>query len=248
LLLQRSANPRDDETPDSSRAPSTEPSLTPPLTGRSSEGPLADAAVQADNTSSGATTTAQHADTAAPNRPAATGPSPAQSLTLAPALRESASIATPSAQPHQISPTSDSTTVDPQPRGLSAAAPGTTARAGLESQPRTRTVALQKPDVLESQPRLLSAALVPSPDGAIDMDGPHWILHTVWTLDQPLPRDTHMDFWVDLSSGERLHLWDIADLWWTPPDHWPVGEPVNVDVPDIPVREFRSWSATWRTD
>jgi hypothetical protein len=94
----------------------------------------------------------------------------------------------------------------------------------------------------------VSAALVPSPDGAVDVDGPRWILRTVWTLDRPLPRGTRLDFWVRLSTGEQLHIWDIAPLWWNPPDEWPVGEPVSVDVPEIPVRTFVSWSATWGTD
>jgi uncharacterized membrane protein len=93
--------------------------------------------------------------------------------------------------------------------------------------------------------KLLSAALVPSPDGALGVDGPHWILRTVWQIDEPLPPGSRLDFWVQLSTGERMHLWDIASLWWNPPERWPVGQPVTVDVPDIPVRTFSSWSASW---
>ena len=94
-------------------------------------------------------------------------------------------------------------------------------------------------------PHLLSAALVPSPDAAVGVDGPHWILRTVWQIDQPLPSSTRLEFTINLRSGEQLRIWDIAPLWWDPPDQWPANQPVNVDVPDVPVREFVSWSATW---
>jgi hypothetical protein len=48
-----------------------------------------------------------------------------------------------------------------------------------------------------------------------------------------------------LHDGEVLDRWDVADLWWNPPDHWPPGDPQTVDVPDIPIREFASWQASW---
>ena len=98
-----------------------------------------------------------------------------------------------------------------------------------------------------AEPRLMAAALVPSSVGALDVDGPLWILRTVWQTDQPLPRGTRLEFWIDLRSGERVHVWDIAPLWWNPPDEWPTHQAVTVDVPDVPVREFVSWSATWTT-
>jgi uncharacterized membrane protein len=94
-------------------------------------------------------------------------------------------------------------------------------------------------------PGLVSATLIPSPDGAVDVDGPRWILHTTWQADQPLPPGTQLDFQIDLNSGARLHAWDLASLWWNPPDQWPRGQPVTVDVPNIPERSFVSWSATW---
>jgi hypothetical protein len=100
---------------------------------------------------------------------------------------------------------------------------------------------------IDHPPTLLSAALVPSPDAAIDMDGPRWTLRTTWQTDEPLPAGTHLDFWVDLQTGDRLHIWDVAPLWWNPPDQWPANQPVTVDVPNIPLRSFKSWSATWST-
>ncbi|TME27963.1 MAG: DUF2079 domain-containing protein, partial [Chloroflexi bacterium] len=67
---------------------------------------------------------------------------------------------------------------------------------------------------------LLSATLLPSPDGAIDVDGPRAILRTVWRTERALPAGTRLEFWVDLKDGQRLHLWDIASLWWNPPERW----------------------------
>jgi uncharacterized membrane protein len=96
-------------------------------------------------------------------------------------------------------------------------------------------------------PTLLSAVLTPSPDAAVDVDGPRWILHTTWRTDAPLPPGTRLEFDVKLDAGEDLHAWDLASLWWNPPDRWPSGQPVNVDVPNIPQRKFRSWSAQWST-
>ena len=93
--------------------------------------------------------------------------------------------------------------------------------------------------------RLLSATLVPSPDGAVDVDGPHWILRTTWRAERQLPRGTRLDLWIDRRDGQRQHVWDVADLWWNPPGAWIPGAAVSVDVPDVPVRQFQSWQATW---
>jgi hypothetical protein len=112
--------------------------------------------------------------------------------------------------------------------------------AGEGTRPRTRPT-------LDHNPTLVSASLVPSPDGAVDVDGPRWTLHTVWRADQPLPAGARPDFWIDLDTGERLHAWDLASVWWNPPDQWPMGQPVAIDVPNIPEREFTAWSATWST-
>jgi hypothetical protein len=105
--------------------------------------------------------------------------------------------------------------------------------------------AQSSPPELTQAPTLIDAALVPSPDGAIDVDGPRWVLRTTWQTEQPLPAATRLDFWIQLSTGEQVHAWDVASLWWNPPDQWPVGQPITVDVPNVPERSFRSWSASW---
>jgi hypothetical protein len=92
---------------------------------------------------------------------------------------------------------------------------------------------------------LVSASLVPSPDGAVDVDGPHWILRSVWQANQVLPRGSRLEFWVHLRDGQALHRWDLAELWWNPPEQWTPGVPVSVDVPDVPVRQFVSWHSQW---
>jgi hypothetical protein len=88
---------------------------------------------------------------------------------------------------------------------------------------------------------LLDARLEPSADGARDVDGPRWVLHTTWRANRPLPPGTRLDFWLDLTSGQRVHIWDVASLWWNPPDQWPVGQPMAVDVPEVPVHDFVAW-------
>jgi uncharacterized membrane protein len=99
-----------------------------------------------------------------------------------------------------------------------------------------------------AQPRLLDAVLAPSPSGAVDVDGPRWILRTTWLVQDPLPAGTRLEFWVDYRSGERVHRWDIADLWWNPPERWTPGQPVSIDVPDVPVRRFAGWQSAFRTE
>jgi hypothetical protein len=91
--------------------------------------------------------------------------------------------------------------------------------------------------------RLLRAELQPSPDGALDVDGPRGILHTTWRADQPVPPGTRLEFWLDLRDGQRRHVWDIAALWWLPPERWTPGQPVTVDISDVPLRQFLSWQA-----
>jgi uncharacterized membrane protein len=92
---------------------------------------------------------------------------------------------------------------------------------------------------------LVSAALVPSPDSAIDVDGPHWALHTVWQANQTLPPGTRLEFWIDQRDGQSVHRWDLAELWWNPPEAWKPGLAVSVDVPDVPLRQFVSWRSQW---
>jgi uncharacterized membrane protein len=90
---------------------------------------------------------------------------------------------------------------------------------------------------------LLSAVLVPSPDGAIDVDGPRWILRTTWRAEQSLANGTQLEFWLSLRDGQQMHIWDIAPLWWNPPGQWTPGQPITIDVPDVPIRQFLSWQA-----
>jgi uncharacterized membrane protein len=92
---------------------------------------------------------------------------------------------------------------------------------------------------------LVSATLVPSPDAAIDVDGPHWILRTVWQANRVLPPGTRLEFWIDQRDGQAVHRWDLAELWWNPPEAWKPGVPVSVDVPDVPQRQFVSWRPEW---
>jgi hypothetical protein len=92
---------------------------------------------------------------------------------------------------------------------------------------------------------LVSAVLVPNPDGAVDVDGPHWILRTTWRAEQQLASGTKLDFWLSLKDGQQLHVWDIAPLWWNPPERWTPGQPVTIDVPDVPIRQFVSWQASF---
>jgi hypothetical protein len=112
--------------------------------------------------------------------------------------------------------------------------------SAITTPPPARSTETQAP-----APMLISAALIPSPDGALDVDGPRWILRTTWQTDQPLPPGTHPDFWIHLNTGEQLHVWDLVSVWWNPPDQWPTGQPITVDVPNIPERDFAAWSATW---
>jgi len=98
---------------------------------------------------------------------------------------------------------------------------------------------------LNGRVSLLSAALVAAPDGAVDVDGPRWILRTTWRAEQPLPSGTHIDFWLERRDGQPQHVWDVATLWWNPPARWAPGAPVTVDIPDVAVRQFLSWQAIW---
>jgi len=103
-------------------------------------------------------------------------------------------------------------------------------------------------NALDGRVSLLSASLLPSPDAAIDVDGPRGVLRTVWRAEQPLPGSARVDFWLELRSGEQLQVWDVATLWWNPPTDWTPGEPVTFDIPEVPMREFLSWQAIWTAE
>ena len=91
--------------------------------------------------------------------------------------------------------------------------------------------------------QLLRSELLPAPDGAIDVDGPRAILRTTWRTNAPLPPGTRLEFVIDL-QGERIRVWDVAPLWWYPPERWQPGQVVTVDISDVPARRFLSWSKT----
>jgi uncharacterized membrane protein len=91
--------------------------------------------------------------------------------------------------------------------------------------------------------QLLSAQLLPSPEGAIDVDGPRAVLRTVWRANEPLPAGTRLVFLLDLRGGEQVRVWDVAALWWYPPERWLPGQPVSVEITDVPARRFLSWHA-----
>jgi len=103
------------------------------------------------------------------------------------------------------------------------------------------------PSITLATPTLIAASLVPPPDGAVDVDGPRWILRTTWRIATPLPAGTRPTFRIDLAGGDQLRVWDVADLWWNPPDRWRPGESVTVDVPNVPMRRFSSWTADWQS-
>jgi hypothetical protein len=89
--------------------------------------------------------------------------------------------------------------------------------------------------------QLISAELVSSPEGALDVDGPRATLHTVWRANEPLPAGARLDFLLDLRGPEQVRIWDVPALWWYPPERWPIGQPVAVDISDVPSERFLSW-------
>ena len=95
-------------------------------------------------------------------------------------------------------------------------------------------------DPLEAR-SLISAELVPVPMGALDVDGPRATLHTVWRAEQPLPAGTRLAFLLDLRGPEQVSVWDVPAVWWYPPERWAVGQPVAVDISDVPRDRFLSW-------
>ena len=54
-------------------------------------------------------------------------------------------------------------------------------------------------------------------------------------------RRTGLDFLLDLRGPEQVRIWDVPALWWYPPDRWPVGQPVAIDISNVPRDRFLSW-------
>jgi uncharacterized membrane protein len=93
----------------------------------------------------------------------------------------------------------------------------------------------------EQSPTLVGASLEPSPDAAMEPDGPRWILRTQWSVARPLAPGARLEFAMRLSDGDEVSRSDLAPLWWYPPERWSAGEVISVDVPGVPVQRFRSW-------
>jgi hypothetical protein len=88
---------------------------------------------------------------------------------------------------------------------------------------------------------LQGATLVPSPDAAIEPDGPRGILRTTWRVDRQPSAGASLQFDLSLSDGQAQRVWDVAPLWWYPPERWAPGEVITIDVPNVPIHQFRSW-------
>jgi uncharacterized membrane protein len=85
------------------------------------------------------------------------------------------------------------------------------------------------------------ARLLPSPDGAVEPDGPRGILRTTWRVDRQPSAGASLQFDLSLSDGQAQRVWDVAPLWWYPPERWAPGEVITIDVPNVPIHQFRSW-------
>jgi uncharacterized membrane protein len=95
-------------------------------------------------------------------------------------------------------------------------------------------------DIGTESPRLVSASLVPSPDGAVEPDGPRWVLRTTWVTERQLPPGSRLEFELRLHGQSRCDG-DLAGLWWYPLERWRPGELVTLEVPNVPVQRFESW-------
>jgi alpha-glucosidase (family GH31 glycosyl hydrolase)/uncharacterized membrane protein len=100
-----------------------------------------------------------------------------------------------------------------------------------------------KDGFLSGELALLSADLVPSPDGANAPDGPRGVLRTMWRADRPLPQWARPEFRFDLRDGRQTQAWDLSALSWYPLERWTPGEVVRIDVPNVPLRGLAGWAA-----
>jgi alpha-D-xyloside xylohydrolase len=95
---------------------------------------------------------------------------------------------------------------------------------------------------LDGALELLSAELVSSPTATMGPDGPRGVLRTTWRATSPLPHWVWPRFHFDLRDGEQIQIWDLAALWWYPPERWGIDELVQIDVPGIPLQRLTSWT------
>jgi alpha-D-xyloside xylohydrolase len=94
---------------------------------------------------------------------------------------------------------------------------------------------------LDGALELLTAEVLPSPTGTVAPDGPRGLLRTTWRATSPLPAAAWPRFHFDLRTGEWLSQWDLAALWWYPPERWRPGERIRIDVPNIPLQSMTAW-------
>jgi hypothetical protein len=91
---------------------------------------------------------------------------------------------------------------------------------------------------------LEAGAVLPSPDGAVEPDGPQGTLRTVWRLNGPLPEPARVVFYLTMDDGVEVPAGDgAAALWWYPVERWQPGETVQVDLPSISLRRVTAWRA-----
>jgi uncharacterized membrane protein len=90
---------------------------------------------------------------------------------------------------------------------------------------------------------IISDELLPSTSGAIEPDGPRGVMRTFWKA-QSQPADWAWPMvQIQLKNGATQDIEDIAALWWYPPARWSPDEIVQIDLPDIPLRQFAGWAA-----
>lgn len=111
----------------------------------------------------------------------------------------------------------------------------------------TATDATPLATYVDGRVALLNAVLEPSPDARLEADGPRGLLRTTWRLNGPMPPGSRLGVDVLTVGGGRQRIWDVASLWWNPPETWPIGTPIVVDIPDVPLNTFQSWQPVFET-
>jgi alpha-D-xyloside xylohydrolase len=90
---------------------------------------------------------------------------------------------------------------------------------------------------------ILSDEILPSPRAAIEPDGTRGVLRTLWRA-RTQPADwAWPTIQIQLNDGRTQRIDEVAALWWYPPARWLPGEIVQVDIPNIPLRQFAGWTA-----
>jgi hypothetical protein len=171
----------------------------------------------------------------------------------APLLASESSQRQPAPKPASVPEVPSASSLDSQaparqraPELASVPEPSLVSLPGLQPSQAASEAAAEAPAAYaDGTVALLDAQLLQSPDASIDVDGPRGVLRTTWLPMQPPRAGTRLDFTIQLRDGEQVHVWDVADQWWNPPDHWLPNQPVTMDVPDVPMRQFASWQASF---